>query len=381
MEFRAMADAVEGYRLHTSHIQYGWIQLDCKSIDMFVTKDVPLAVVHMHLTKKLRDAPLAFLEFREMSKGLLDACKFRLPPKFRVLLQLPPELRALVIHEYLLLERQAGRLSKHCHYDDYGHRCCVWEYPDALIACDNQNPTTFPPPETARAPQGWLPALAFTSKAMLGEVTVHMLRGTERFDLKYIKDNPDFKIATWLRQFIAAIPGDDSANAVKYLNFPHMHWFNSARNPPAPTNPSVELMVHQSMLSKPDPYTGVAVPLTAIELVEYYHLHAIFDCLNLRELYLDGIYRPPRFGGMPQDLISPDRLARWIKKGFLVWRNQAVQVEIVRRHGKWMGRTAGTIINLDEKDLLEVAARIAAWKGEVLGPADVRSHCAFPLLM
>jgi hypothetical protein len=225
------------------------------------------------------------------------------------------------------------------------------------------------------------------SKAMLGEVTVQMLRGTERFDLKYIKDNPDFKIATWLRKYIAAIPGDDSANAVKYLNFPHMHWFNSARNPPAPTNPSVELMVachnlrkvdmtfHSSMLSKPDPDTGIAVPLTAIELVEYYHLHPIFDCLNLRELYLDGIYRPPRFGGMPQDLISLDRLARWIKKGFLIWRNQAVHAEIVRRHGKWMGRTAGTIIHLDEKDLMKVAAGIAAWEGEV------RSRCAFPLLM
>jgi hypothetical protein len=45
-----------------------------------------------------------------------------------------------------------------------------------------------------------------------------------------------------------------------------------------------------------------------------------------------------------------------------------------------MGRTAGIIFNLDEKDLLEVAVGIATWKGEVLGPADVRSRCAFPLL-
>jgi hypothetical protein len=74
---------------------------------------------------------------------------------FHNFLQLPAELRMTAIHEYLILEREAGRLSGHCHHDAFGNRCCVWEYPNLLIAYDNQEPNTFPLLETARAPIGW----------------------------------------------------------------------------------------------------------------------------------------------------------------------------------------------------------------------------------
>ncbi|KAH7081431.1 hypothetical protein BKA63DRAFT_487153 [Paraphoma chrysanthemicola] len=256
-------------------------------------------------------------------------------------------VRALVIHEYLLLERQAGRLSTRRHDDKYGNRCCVWEYPKTLIACDNQDSTTFPPPKTARTPQGWLPTLTFTSKPMPGEVTVHMLRGTERFDLKYIKNENSFKIATWLRQFIAAIPGNDGFTAVKYLNFPHMHWFDTNRDPPAPENPSVELMVacknlrkvdmtfHASVLSKSAPDGGL-----------------------LRwQLSTTSFWR----GSNTLDLVE-STCEGWIKKGFLVRRNQVVKVEVVRRYGRWTGRLAGTVIELSDGDMEEVAKLIQICK-------------------
>ncbi|KAH7091362.1 hypothetical protein FB567DRAFT_625914 [Paraphoma chrysanthemicola] len=323
-EFRAMADAVIGYQMHTADILSGWIRLDWPSMNMLVTKDVPIAVVQMSLTKRLRDAPRTFLEFREMSEGLTNACAYELPPKFQCYLQLPAELRALVIHEYLLLEQQAGRLSTHRHDAEYGNGCCVWEYPNTLIACDNQDPTTIPAPETGRTPQGWLPTLAFTSKPMLGELTVHMLRGTERFDLKYIKNGDSFKIATWLRQFITAIPGDDGVMAVNAYN-PSVELMVACKN-----LRKVDMTFHASSLRKSGP-AGGKVPKTAQELAGYYHLHPIFDCENLQEVHFDGIYRPPRFGGDPEHLISLDRLARWIKKGFLVRRNQVVRVEVVRR--------------------------------------------------
>jgi hypothetical protein len=71
-----------------------------------------------------------------------------------------------------------------------------WEHPNLLIACDNQEPNTFPLPETARVPVGWLPAMAFTNKTVLGEVVVHMFQNTERIDLKYVRTKADFKIAT-----------------------------------------------------------------------------------------------------------------------------------------------------------------------------------------
>jgi hypothetical protein len=65
-------------------------------------------------------------------------------------MDLPAELRELVTHEYLKLERAAGRLNKHCHHDNFGSRCCVWDFPEVLIACDNQ---MFPPPGMGRAPE------------------------------------------------------------------------------------------------------------------------------------------------------------------------------------------------------------------------------------
>jgi hypothetical protein len=58
-------------------------------------------------------------------------------------MDLPAELCELVTHEYLKLERAAGRLSKQCHHDNFGSRCCVWDFPEVLIACDNQDLTMF----------------------------------------------------------------------------------------------------------------------------------------------------------------------------------------------------------------------------------------------
>jgi hypothetical protein len=189
----------------------------------------------------LRNHTTVLDAFRDPCRAL-GSLKYEQVLKFQRFLKLPAEIRAAIIHEYLLLERKARRLSKNHHYDDWGSRCCVWEYPNAFIACDNQDPSAFPPPETARAPEGWLPALSFTSKRMLSKVTVHMLQRTARIDLKYIQENFDFEIATWFQKFLAAIHGGDGVTAVNCLRFPLMHKFNSLRIPPAPTSPTVELM-------------------------------------------------------------------------------------------------------------------------------------------
>jgi hypothetical protein len=77
-----------------------------------------------------------------------------------------------------------------------------------------------------------------------------MLQNTERIDPKYIKEIPHFKIATWLRGFLAAISG--GVDAVKYLNFPHMLWFNDMHIPPASKNPSLELVAACTNLRKLD---------------------------------------------------------------------------------------------------------------------------------
>lgn len=286
---------------------------------------------------------------------------------FTLFKQLPAELRADIIDSYLMMEREEGRLSRHCHYDDRGSRCCVWEYPDLLITCDNEDSEIFPDPKIGRTPRGWMHALALTDRAMLGEVTVHMLTHTIRYDLKYIRFNHDFKIAAWFHKFLESIPGGD--NTVQYLNFPHMHWFNNFIGLPAPTNPSLELMAacrnlrmvdmtfHSSVMQKGwDVELEIDLGgLTAQELVDKFRLGPIFECKKLEEVYFDGIYK---FGGDSAHLDPLVDLAKWIITGFRD-RDQKVQVEVGRRCGRWRGRVPGTSIELDDevKDDVEGATK------------------------
>lgn len=109
-------------------------------------------------------------------------------------------------------------MCQHRHIDECGNRCCVWEYPNVLIICDNEDSSIFSLLETGNCPDGWLSALARTCPQLLGEVIVHMLVYTERIGLKYIHTNHGFKIATWLRELLDAIPEGGGRYTVKYLN-------------------------------------------------------------------------------------------------------------------------------------------------------------------
>jgi hypothetical protein len=83
----------------------------------------------------------------------VDCFNWKRKPYFPKFFELPPEIRAAIIHEYLQAEAEAeaGRLSKHCHYDAFGSRCCVWEYPNVLISCDNQRVPRPSLPQRLRA--------------------------------------------------------------------------------------------------------------------------------------------------------------------------------------------------------------------------------------
>ncbi|KAG9190353.1 beta-glucosidase [Alternaria panax] len=292
---------------------------------------------------------------------------------FRQLLDLPAEIREGIMHEYLLLERDAGRLSKHQHYDEFNNPCCKWEYPRVLIVCDNQNTKAFPKASTGRCPKGWLPSLAFVSHRMHEEVLVMMLQRTERFDMKYMFRNIDFKIATWFSKFLKAIPGDSSENAVRHLNFPHMHWFNHERDSPALTNPSLDLAVVCKNLRKLDmtfhvekvnicnhstKFERKSRPLP--EVIDRFKLETIFGCTSLEEIYIDGIYDRPSRGGDVADLDVLEDLGKWMMKGFLVERNlkRGIQVELVRRWGAWRGRVGGALVTLNNTDMAQVRMRI-----------------------
>jgi hypothetical protein len=254
------------------------------------------------------------------------------PPYFPLFLRLPAELRKDIIHQYLLEEFKDTKDRQHRHVDGWGNRCCVWEYPDVLIACDNPNSNIFPPPETGNCPEGWLPALARTCPQLLGEVTVHMLVYTERIDLKYIHTNHNFKIATWLQKLLDAIPEDGGRYSVKYLNFPHMSLFNASMMPPALTNPGVELAVacrslrkldmtfHFRRVSRYDDRLNWRVPLPVDTMLDQYKLRPLLLCENLQSVFLAGIYSRPFLGGQTGDLATLLELGKLNRSAGLRWK-------------------------------------------------------------
>ncbi|CAO2656825.1 Nn.00g056280.m01.CDS01 [Neocucurbitaria sp. VM-36] len=353
--FRDVAEAAEAYRLFENDFD-NW---DDRLVAAF--REISEGVVQW-LAYENGYEPLDVTTFKELAAAVEGHLSYEVPPYFPHFLQLPPEIRGMVTHQYLLDDRAAGQLSKHQHSDWWGCQCCVWEYPEALIACDNQDPSVVPNPETARCPQGWLPMLAFTSKQMLGEVAVYMLQNTERIDLKYVYQNTDFKIATWFRKFLEAIPGGDGATAVKHLNFPHMHWFNYMCHVPALSNPSVELMVACSNLRKVDMtfhYTKVSVfdedlgrrvPKSVDEILDQFDIRPILKCRSLERVYFDGIYDRPSRGGDQSHLDALVELGKWIVKGFIVEQERNIEVEVHRRSGAWDGRVPGVLVVLTKEE-------------------------------
>ena len=204
-----------------------------------------------------------------------------------------------------------------------------------------------------------------------------MLEKIAKIDLKYIHKNHEFKIATWFRKLLAAIPNGEGLDRVKYLCFPHMHWFDESMRPAARINPSIELMIACRRLRKVDMTLSVFkvamrdmntnwnfVPHSVSYLMDRYGLHALSECVALREIYIDGCYVAPGRGGSPRHLDALENLGKYIKKDFLV-RGQSVRVELVRRWGSWRGRMAGVILTLSPQELADVERQIAINEGRL----------------
>jgi hypothetical protein len=67
-DFCLLPEAVEDFRYHTYDLETGWVYLDWSSIDMVNTDDVPTAVIHMTLSKRLQDSPESFMAFRHRQR-------------------------------------------------------------------------------------------------------------------------------------------------------------------------------------------------------------------------------------------------------------------------------------------------------------------------
>ena len=101
-----------------------------------------------------------------------------------------------------------------------------------------------------------------------------------------------------------------------------------------------------------------ALPLA--QVIDRFKLETIFGCTRLEEVYIDDIYMRPSRGGKEADLDVLEEVSNWMMKSFLVQRNpeRGIQVELVRRWGCWRGRVRGTLVELDDKDMAKVKARI-----------------------
>jgi hypothetical protein len=417
--------------------------IDCTTTDVVLSRDVPTAVTYLHrthphlvpieelafrdLAEKVEDyqdfrgeyhhwgeeAVAAFREFsgpimdyyhyeneidlievaafKDISSAGVGYMSYQPPPYFPKFLLLPAELRTEIYHQYLLEEFKDSKVCQHRHFDDWGNGCCVWEYPHVLVACDNHDSGFFPSPETASIPEGWLPALARTCPQLLGEVVKHMLVYTERFDLKYMRSNPQFKIATWLRKLLDAIPEGGGQYAVKYLNFPHMSLFNKSMRPLAMTNPSIELAMacrslrkldmtfHFRQISKYDKQLGRRVPISLGNVLHKFKLLSLLECENLRDVFLDGIHGQPSRSGQESDLATLIDLGKWLVKEYRVGHERKIKVEVgLRGDACRVGRGFGIIITLGEREKMEVARRLTIKRGQIVPTA---SRCAYPLFM
>ncbi|KAF2846733.1 hypothetical protein T440DRAFT_510691 [Plenodomus tracheiphilus IPT5] len=223
-------------------------------------------------------------------------------------LDLPAELREMIMHEYLLVE-----------HDRKG----VQEYPDVLTT------TSLPP-------------LAHTCKQVYDEVRLLVLRHTSRVELRHDDGQqiPDLCPSTQFRQSLAPFPGNRALAAVKHLSFPHMQPVHG------PENASVELAmacrnlrrldmtIHAENLYRCSLYTlWVKVPLTTRQVVQSFYLQGLLECKGLEEVRLDGVYRRPSAGGVPEDLEPLVGLGKWIMTGLGGERagKDPVVVELVRR--------------------------------------------------
>jgi len=87
----------------------------------------------------------------------------------------------------------------------------------------------------------------------------------------------------------------------------------------------------------------------------------IFGCENLEEVYIDGVYIQPYWGGDPAHLNMLEDLGKWLMKRFLVQRGlrRGIQVELVRLWGcRRCRHVKGALVELDNKDMAEVKTRI-----------------------
>lgn len=279
--------------------------------------------------------------------GLVEASAWE--PRFEIpataFLQFPAlaaELRSKIIDHYLIDEVQEGNIAKVLHHDNFGSACCVWNWPEELIICDRDTTQDLPHTMFPR----WLPNLALTNHQMRGEVIVHMLQTTNKVTLKYDR-NKQIKIASWIAEFLATFPEKEGFEAIKNLNFPHIHWYNSLGPTTALTNPDIDLIqqcgkiqrvgftFHAFCVTVAGPH-GVHAPLPLSTFLDHFKLRPMLNCKNLKQIYIGGIFHRNLFVQGGDQLKTLRDFRKWLREEFKK-QDQGVTVTLFPRSGAFSG--------------------------------------------
>ena len=319
-------------------------------------------------------------------------------PKFTKFLLLPAELRLKIFAAYLQLEtahndstlanhghlryrkpccdvfeaylenaRNTSSLAKHLHVDNYNNPCCTWRWPDDLIICDRNAGDELTTAKVAP----WLPALAFTNKQLLSEVTLFMLSTTEWFDFKYDSKKP-FKIARWFAVFLSTFPvvnidgvtTTQGFAAIKRINFPHVKYrahiirFEHSID----ENLDISLMLKCTQLDTiamsfhwiqlvDRAYTQYQSPRDLEDFVDAFQFRPMLDHSGVKRVYLEGVNH---LQGGEGRLACLYKFGEWLVKGYRK-RGREVEVHVSERRQRFDGRTVGPkLVVEDSEEELEI---------------------------
>lgn len=299
-------------------------------------------------------------EVAQALSNLVDAITHQVDPKFDTpatqieFLNFPPEVRAKIIGFSLLGDLKSGTLKKAMHHDTFQNPCCIWDWPEQLVICDKEKESDLP---NTMFPK-WLPHLALTNHQMRGEVLVHMLKTTDCITLKYDKDLPA-KIAPWFSKFLSTFPANEGFEAVRNLNFPHIHWYNYNDHDmvldPNP-NPDVVLMLQCPNLEKVGmtfyfkrianfhPYDEAWNPVSLEHFLSWWKLRPMRGCDALKHVYIGGVmWRGADMGGGVDQLQTLIDFGAWLCESFAQKEpeGQDIKATLHRRYGAFCGWDEG----------------------------------------
>jgi hypothetical protein len=331
---------------------YAWVRT--RASDIYPLEHRPFrllvdaAVGYMETQNETPLYDSALLEFMDIAAGAHGSLKYERELKFHKFLEIPPEIRLQIYKHYLEGERKHEKLLSlmHTYTEEFNQPFGAWNWPHELTIRDRQSGNGLS--TTKMAP--WLPLLAFVNKQLLGEVTIHMLKTTDWFDILYESDKP-FKIAKWFTYFLSSFPNYEAFKAIKRLNFPHAYQYNEYRTGKVidEQNPDIQLMLRCPNLEIMAMTFNLRVltnwwteqPRDLGDFLHFFQIRPILEHRNIKQIHLEVNLLSEWVEVDATQMKCLEEFGRWIIEGFREKQNRTVDVYINKRTEALETRTVG----------------------------------------